>query len=485
MQPEHTVNMVKHPDSITDRVLRSIKEHDSVAAGYPLLVAVSGGPDSVCLLHVLSELQPELGISLHVAHLDHQLRGDDSRADARYVRELAGEFNLPVTIDEYDVKEYQSTHHLTLEEAARAVRYTFLSNVARVIGARQIAVGHTLDDHIETILMHIIRGTGTRGLRGLLPVTRLNLKPEIVSLTVVRPLLNISRMETADYCSRHNLYPRLDASNLSLKPLRNRLRHELLPLLNSYNPQIAGALLRTARITGDEVEFLDAECARIWHSLAREDNSAIIFSKKELMALHPALMRNLLRLAIEKLLGNLKDIENRHIEEIINMLTRPAGRTINLPGGLIFTVDYDRYLLGPGAETLVPYPVLDCEYRVKIPGQTLLPGARIEASIISRQEMKSSGSDHDAYLDMDKTGDNLIVRHRQPGDRFYPLGMGQTKKLGEFFIDSKIPAAYRDRIPVICSDKQIVWVIGSRIDDRVKITGVTDHVLHLKYRYST
>ena len=207
---------------LEQRVRSFIQEHNLVSNGQALLVAVSGGQDSVCLLQVLHQLQSELGIKLHIAHLDHQLRGKESDGDARYVAGLAKRLGIPFTIEKGNVREYQKEHGISLEEAAREVRYKFLAEVAAAIDADRVAVGHTLDDHVETILLHLIRGTGTRGLRGLQPVTRWGTAEK--GLTVVRPLLEVRRDETARYCSSHRLRPRQDASNLSLAPLRNRVR---------------------------------------------------------------------------------------------------------------------------------------------------------------------------------------------------------------------------------------------------------------------
>jgi len=474
------VKGVRHHESLEQRVLSFIQEHRLVSS-QPLLVAVSGGPDSVCLLHILVNLQSELDIGLQVAHLNHQLRGNESRADAEYVSELARQLGMPATIEERNIKSYQARHRISLEEAAREVRYTFLAEVAQFIGARQVAVGHTIDDHIETILMHLIRGTGTRGLRGLQPSVTWQFSGK--GITIIRPLLQISREETADYCHKHKLSPRLDTSNLSLSPLRNRIRHQLLPLLKSYNPRMVEALLRTAQIADDDLAFLDKEGTKLWDKITQEQGDAIIFDKERFLELPSALKRHLLRAAIEKRLGTLKDIETRHIEEIIAALTKPAGRRSSLPGGLIFSIEYDRYLLAPGITALSPLPMLEAEFPLKLPGETFLPGWHIEATIINREQMAEKDN-FTAYLDFDKTGDKLTVRSRQPGDRFQPLGMSQLKKLGEFMIDAKIPHAWRQQVPIVCSQGQILWVVGWRVDDRVKVTQETKQVLRLKFEHT-
>jgi len=465
--------------TLEQRVLHFIQEHHLISHRQKLLVAVSGGPDSVCLLHILVKLQKELGVGLHIAHLNHQLRGAESEADAQYVANLAHHLDIPVTIEQRDVKSYQAHKHISLEEAAREVRYAFLAQVANSIGANQAAVGHTSDDHIETVLMHLIRGTGTKGLRGLQPISRWQ-SPDN-NLIILRPLLQVSREETASYCDNHKLKPRIDASNLSLSPLRNRIRQQLLPLLQSYNPQVAEALLRTARIAGDDLDFLDRESTRLWGEIAQKQGNTIILDKEKFLELPPALKRHLLRMSIEKLLGNLKDIEARHIEGIMAALTKPAGKRLSLPGGLIFSIEYDKYLIGPDPAALSPFPILGAEFPLKLPGETQLTGWRIEAAIIARQAMKDDASDYKAYFDLNKTGDKLVVRSRQPGDRFQPLGMSQPKKLGEFMIDTKIPHAWRQRIPIVCSPKQILWVVGWRIDDRVKVAENTKQILCLEF----
>jgi tRNA(Ile)-lysidine synthase len=467
--------------TLEQRVLGFTQQHHLVSGGEKLLVAVSGGPDSVCLLHILVGLQEELKVRLHVAHLNHQLRGTESEADADYVSDLGRQWGIPVTTERRDVKGYQKQQRLSLEEAAREVRYNFLTEVAGTIGAKRVAVGHTRDDHIETILLHLIRGAGTRGLRGLQPYTKW--KSKTGSLIVIRPLLEISHQETEDYCHYHQLVPRLDASNLSLSPLRNRVRHQLLPLLQSYNPRIAEALLRTASIASDDIDFVDRETSRLEDRIAQQEGKTVILDRKRFDRLPSTLKRYLLRAAVEKLLGSAKDIEMRHIEEMIAALTKPAGKRLSLPGGLIFSLGYDQYQLATDMTSLSPFPKLAGEVQLNIPGQTLIPGWRIEASIVDQKQMTGK-DDFTAYFDLSKTGDRLLVRSRRRGDRFQPLGLSQPKKVGEFMIDAKIPQAWRGRIPVVCLPEQILWVVGWRIDDRMKVSENTKQVLRLEFKRS-
>jgi tRNA(Ile)-lysidine synthase len=461
------------------RVLGYIREQHLTADGQTLLVAVSGGQDSVCLLHLLHRLQPVLGIKLHVAHLDHQLRGKESATDARYVAKLAKSLGTPSTIEKRDVSAYQKEHGLSLEEAAREVRYNFLAGTAAAVGAASVAVGHTLDDHVETILLHLIRGTGTRGLRGLQPVTKRHVSGK--DLKIVRPLLTVRREETGAYCTRFQLLPRQDASNLSLEPLRNRVRLELLPLLQNYNSGIVEALQRTAQIAGEDIAHLEEEAAGYWPKMAANKGDIIILDKKVLLKLPVSVRRYLLRQAVETAVGNLKDIEARHIEEIMQALDKPAGKQISLPYGLVFTVDYDRYLLGKDISPLNPFPVLAGEYPLKIPGKTSIPGWCINARVTEASGLATGVNGFIAHFDFGRLDGKLTVRSRQRGDRFQPLGMTGMKKVAQLMLDVKIPGDRRDRVPILEDEAGILWVVGCRIADRAKITPQTKKVLKLQF----
>ena len=465
------------------RVLRFIRNNSLFINRSKLLVAVSGGPDSVCLLLVLTRLRDVLGIALHIAHLNHKLRGAESDNDAEYVLQLARKLELPVTIDELDVGKYRTKHGGTVEEAAREVRYDFLTKTAKSVGTDAAAVGHTRDDNIETILMHLIRGTGTRGLRGLQPATRW--KSSVGTLEVLRPLLEINRKEILDYCYANGYEPRLDSSNQSLAPLRNRIRQQLIPLMAGYNEQVGEALLRNARIADDEFDFLDRAASELRESIVETRENVIILDKNGFLGLPPALRRHLLRRSIEILSGSLKDIEVRHIELILDALDLQAGKQLSLPEGLVFIVEYDRFLLTREAASLSPLPDLDSEYRLNVPGETEFPGWKVTAGSISPGQKEDTSNNYVAYFDHEKVGNELFVRPRKTADRFYPLGMDQSKKVGEFMIDVKIPRTWRKRVPVVCSPEQIIWLAGYRIDDRVKVTDGTRQVLRLEFVNNT
>jgi len=516
---------------LESKIIDFIQRYSLISPEEIVIVGVSGGADSVCLLHVLAKWQKGLGIKLHVAHLNHQLRGVESEADAKYVSDLAGSLGIPITIDRQDVAAYRIERNFSVEEAARELRYAFLARVAGEVGANRIAVGHTRDDQVETILMHILRGTGITGLCGLAPCSPmaydkqgmswpaspmplrdspLSLRAKRSNLLVIRPLLDITREETTSYCQEHQLDPRIDSSNRSLSFFRNRLRLQLLPLLRQYNPSVDQALLRLADIAKEDNAFIEQQASGLWDEVARQENNAIYFDRKQIASLPIALQRQLLRAAVTKLAGDTRDIEASHIEAARSLINKPVGKGISLPHGFICQGGYDELVVASTAKQShlppCPFPPLPGEFLLKVPGRTIFLGWKVMASIVRERVDEGycqpltfchSGRSEEsrpaqirlceaisADFDLHKTGTKLFVRQRRPGDRFQPLGMSMPKKLYEFMIDAKIPRSWRDHIPIVCSPQQIVWVVGWRIDDGVKSTEASREILHLEFSKS-
>lgn len=461
---------------LEQRVLHFIREKGLVEGGEVILVGVSGGPDSVCLLHILSQIKETLGVSLHVAHLDHMLRGAESAADARYVSDFAQRLDIPITVEKRDVAAHQKTRRISLEEAAREVRYDFYCEAAESIGAKRVALGHTKDDQVETILMHMVRGTGLAGLRGMQPITTRQGRESAVLL--VRPLLEVTRLETEEYCRACALEPRRDVSNYSPAFLRNRLRYELIPLLESYNRNISGALLRTAHTAADDLSFLEEYVSVAWSAVVTEQPNGFLIDSESLLSLHPSLQRHLLRRVLDQVLGDLTDIHLIHIEKMMDALSKPAGRRLSLPRGLVFHVGYHTCLLTGGDYDTCPFAPLEGEYRLNVPGDTELPGWNVRASITKPGQVAEGFG---ACLDLGESGTDLMVRRRRVGDRFQPLGMAEIKKLQDFMVDAKIPRAWRERVPLVCSPVGIIWVVGWRIAEQVRVKDSTKRVLYLKF----
>jgi tRNA(Ile)-lysidine synthase len=294
----------------------------------------------------------------------------------------------------------------------------------------------------------------------------------------MRPLLEVSREETEAYCSAYALKPRSDFSNYSAAYLRNRFRYELIPLLQSYNPNIGAALLRTARAAADELSFFEERVSQVWEGVVTEQPNGLLLDIEGLRSLHPALKRHLLRRVLGQILGDLTDIQSVHIEKMMEALSKPAGKRFALPRGLFFYVGYNTCLVTKGAFNTCPFPTLEGEHRLNVPGDTALPGWRVRASVTHRREPAEGFV---ACLDLDEAGSDLVVRRRKAGDRFQPLGMGESKKLQDFMVDAKIPRSWRDRVPLVCSAEGILWVVGWRIAERAKVTDRTKQVLLLEF----
>ena len=466
-------------------------KQSGLAPGKRLVVAVSGGPDSLAMLYALHHLRDTLDLRLHGAHLDHGLRGDASKADAQFVAETFRRLSIPFTLEEADVPTFRQEHRLSLEEAARELRYAFLSRVVAKQGADATALGHTGNDQAETVLMRILRGTGLAGLRGMAAVTRRACDGgEIV---LVRPLLGVSRRETADYCRALKLEPRQDESNLSLELTRNRVRMELLPLLEGYNPAVLDALVRLSSTAAQDMAYIEAQVDKVWHETVREDGNGVVLNRAAFSQLAPALQSHLLRRAVLAVKGNLNDVEQGHVDDMARLMAGPAGKSLDLPGGLRFAVSYTGALLRSKEREPCSLPALDGQHRLQIPGETLLRGWSVVATILDQQGQPTEVPDfnreapeictrsHSACLDYDSLGGELWVRSRAPGDRFQPLGMPQDKKLQDFMVDSKIPRPWRDRVPLVVSPRGIAWVVGWRIAQWAKVTEKTAHAVQLRF----
>ena len=481
-----------------------LASYDLELPGGVIVVGVSGGPDSLCLLHVLHSLKDEYRFGLHVAHLHHGIRGHDADADADAVRAIAADWHLPCSIERVHVPELSQKHGMAFEETARQARYSFLGRVAKATGARVIAVGHNADDQAETVLMHWIRGAGLAGLRGMLPVTSLaeyrmlgtvNYEPVESDICLVRPLLAIPRSEIEAYCAYHRLEPRFDRSNLDTTLFRNWLRHEVLPMLARHNPNIREVIRSSAQVLADDYELLRSVLLDAWTRLVHEETPEhIVLDLERWRALPASLQRSVVREAVQRLRRSLRDISFVHVESAVVVARRgSAGAQCTLPRGLVLTVEYDRLVLGAvdALPSLPDWPLLPegCSaLSLCVPGTTALPGSGwgLEAQIVSRSDLpcdwESNKERWRAFVDAHGVGSQVRLRVRRPGDRFQPLGMGgRSVKLSSFFTNRKVQRAVRDRLPLVVSDRGIAWVCGYHLDDAAAIRESTQKVLYLRF----
>lgn len=463
--------------NLITKVKESIEQYNLLSKGDKVIVSVSGGPDSVTLLHVLWQLQSDYKLDLHVFHLDHMFRGEESKKDAGYVAQFADELGVPKTIEQYDVPNYIEKTSQSKQSAAREIRYKLCCDLATQIGADKIAIGQQADDQAETVLMNFLRGAGLEGLSGIEPIREGKF---------IRPLLKVWREDIEDYCEEHNLEPRLDSSNLKPIYLRNKIRLELLPhLAAEYNGSIKENINRIADILREENEFLKKKTNEKYSQVIIEKKSnELMLSLDDLKSLELALQRRVIRQAINDFCGTKRDYYFSHIKQIEKLInTGKTGNKLQLPQGLrvkksyeilkLFWQENDAKEIGEFAKVY------------SIPGEYKIPVLEIKISL----EVISSGSnwkellkDSDKFcLDKELIGDVIKVRNRQPGDRFQPLGMQGSKKLKDFLIDEKVPRKERDYLPVFTTSKGDIFAVGDlRIDDKFKITNQTEKILVLE-----
>ena len=443
--------------------------------GESVLAAVSGGPDSTCLLSLFVELREESPFPLAVAHLNHGLRNRESDADEAFAAELARRSGLPFHSRRLP-KGHLSGTGVGLEAAARRVRYGFLEETARGIGAVRVAVGHTRDDQAETLLLRLLRGSGPRGLAGIYP---------IVEGLFIRPLLDITRQEVAAYLEDRGLPCRTDTTNRDPARTRNRIRHRLLPLIREeFNPEIDRTLARTAGILREEEAYLDGVTRDLAGRLLRRDEAGLYLSIPALRVLPAALRRRLLRKALEEATPSTPGVAPDYgLLEMIQELIEDGrhGAAVTLEPRLEARVIYADLALLPGAREEAQR---DAEVPLPVPGEATLPylGVRLKAEQVAAARIgdpKSGAAPDRALLDADALPGPLVVRARRPGDAFRPLGSPGEAKLKFYLIDHKVPRPIRDRIPLVVSGSRIAWVVGYQIDDRFKVTPETRRVLVL------
>ena len=422
--------------------------------GDKIVVGVSGGPDSLCLLHVLTQICRTFNLATPtVAHLNHQLRHPDSDYEAQFVQTIAAQWQLPFFVAAHPVADLAEQKRQSVEETARQVRYAFLAEVAYKVEATCIAVGHNADDQAETVLMHFLRGSGLTGLRGMMPKTALaDLSPDFASsagLTLIRPLLDTSRSDIDAYCHMHNLAPRHDASNQDTVYFRNRLRHELMPYLEQYNPNIRQLLRRTAHSIAADVALIEQQVNQTWPSIiAASTDRRIDLQRTAWLNLPTGLKRATLRRAIEQIRGNLLNIGFEHIDNVIEVLERGrTGAVVTLPDGLRVRLDYHTITIGFEQEVIASHnsknPQLGADQSIviEVPGVIRLPSTTWQLNSETMpmepslwQRIQQAGR-WEAFVDADKVTEPLILRTRQAGDHFYPLGSGHRKKVKNFMTE--------------------------------------------------
>jgi tRNA(Ile)-lysidine synthase len=479
-------------------VFRAIRSGGLVAPGESVLAAISGGPDSMALLHALAEIAPRMRVSLVVAHLDHGLRGAEGAADAAFVRDAAAALRVPAVIAARPVERARGE---SLEMAARRVRYAFLHETALARGSSRIATGHTADDQAETVLMRLFRGAGPRGLASIRPA-RAAFGSACGGLTVIRPLLGLTRHDVLDYLSAIDAAYRTDSSNAEPWALRNRVRSELLPLLSErVNPGVARVLTRFAAREAAIDAFLAEEASRRLGALVLdEDAGRVALNARVLAAADPAVAPYLVRLAADRIAAPAgARLAEAHVAACLALAAaRPGRRRLRLPGGLLALRAGGRLELraeagearAPGEGCGTPRAALALD----VPGEVAL-GALQAAGLDARRvasrllpaepardaaDLRATFGADDAFavmFDWHSVRPPLEVRSRRAGDRIAPRGMSGTKSLQNLFVDRKIPWTERDRVAIVADRERILWVVGLAATREAPVTESTRETL--------
>ncbi len=468
-----------------------IQRHDLIPRHARVIVGVSGGPDSLALLHALRRLAPKWGWQLHVAHLNHGLR-PEAEAEAHFVAELAAAWELGCTVEQEDVQALATHPGISIEEAARQARYAFLGRVAQRLCAPVVVVGHHADDQVETMLMHLLRGSGLAGLRGMSPsvaleglhlsVARAAHQDEawdFSGIQLVRPMLLFSRQEILSYCQENALEPRWDVSNLDATYFRNRLRHQIIPQLKAINPNLNQVLTRTAFVLQGDYQVLQMHRDALWAELVRQEPGRVRLQLCPFRKLPRGDQRALLRRAIITLRPEHRNISWEHTEQVLELLAakpqQASGGPYTLTAGLEAWLSYQWLDVQESHFIPVEAPQIPAEQQLQLPGEVTL-GSRWR--LVARQEDWAPGAtpwqiapptNDTIWLPID-IPQPLTVRPRHPGDKMRPLGLGAEKSIKDLMNTHKIPRSERVRWPLLVDAKgRILWLVGRRVAEWAQV----------------
>lgn len=448
-------------------LVAKVRNQNLFQPGETVVVAVSGGADSVALLDIMTRL--ECGLHLVVAHLNHCLRGAESDADEAFVASLADSYHLPFVSQRFDVADLARRERLSLEDAGRRARYAFLEQSAAQFGASSIALAHHQDDQAETVLIRLLRGSGGTGLAAMAGASGEKLK---------RPLLQVSRAKLEQYLKQRGLTFRTDSTNADTAILRNSIRHELIPLLRRYNPKVSQRLAATAEILAGDEELLDGLTKAAYQRLAVTEGGQVRFEVEPLMKEPRALRLRLYRRALTELRGDLMRIALAHLEAIDLLAASPRPNAeATLPGACRVSRCYGVISLGRAA----PRTPSSWEQVVTGEGRYTLPGGGVfVVQRLPRPESLDTGSRWSAFLSPETVPFPWLLRGFRPGDRFTPLGMSGAQKIKDLFINEKVPPQLRRRIPLLLSEGEIAWVPGVRLAERARVAPRIDGVLRVE-----
>lgn len=457
------------------RFIDFIYKNNLINEGDGIVIALSGGPDSMCLLHLLNSVKDELNIKLVAAHINHMIRGEEADADERFCGEECARLGIEFFSKRIDVNKYCAENGLSSETGGREIRYNFFKEVMNKKQFNKVSTAHNANDQAETILMRIMRGTGLEGLGGI-PVKREDI--------YIRPILFMKREEIEKYCEDNNLKPRIDKTNYERIYNRNKIRLDILPYIKeNFNAEIIESINRMSMLLQEDSEYIKEQVDECFDDFCKKENDCYIISKKA-FNLNKAIYKRLIRKVIKELTGDKYDIEAIHVDHVIELVKGTTGKKIDLPKDIVVTNVYgDLKINKRVTENNSENSIIEIK-KEEIDKKDIYFGE----GIISFNVMDNNKEKYNfqnsliKYVDYDKIINAIVVRYRKQGDRINPIGLKGTKKLKDIFIDMKIPKDVRDTIPIVQIDDDIAWVVGVKVSDKFKVTQQTKRILKVEYR---
>ncbi|MEG0297134.1 MAG: tRNA lysidine(34) synthetase TilS [Clostridium sp.] len=453
------------------------EENNLIQNNDRILVALSGGPDSVCLLHVLHSLKNELNLTIGAAHINHMLRGEESTRDEVYVEELCNELSIPCYIKRIDIDSISKELGISHEMAGRDERYKFFEDVSNEQGYNKVAIAHNANDQAETVIMRMMRGTGLEGLGGIR--SKRNEK-------IIRPILSILRDEIESYCNEKKLNPRIDKSNLENIYSRNKVRLDILPYMKeNFNPDIIQTINRMASILQKDDEYINNQCNKYFDNYCKIQPGGLVINKK-IFKLEDAIVNRIIKKSLIDYSGKYTNFEMKHIYDVIDLANKETNKKIDLPNNIIAENIYGDIYLKIRMRSAKKSEQKNNEIfllKEKLDVNTFkFMDYIIRVEIIkNKNNIEFSNNDLIKHFDYDNIVEGIIIRTRKDGDKIRPLGMNGNKKVKDIFINSKVPKDYRETVPIVCFDDKIAWIVGYKVSEEYKVTQKTKTIIKIRF----
>lgn len=465
-----------------------IKNQNLINSGDRILIGVSGGADSICLLHILTTLYQDANVDFFVIHVHHGIRKEEADMDEAFVKELCDNLRIPYCSYYYDVIDLARKEGLSEEEAGRRVRYEAFVDASKRFKCNKVAVAHNKNDNAETFLLNLFRGSAIKGLTGIDSI--ITMKTDIGSINVIRPLLSIAREEIEAYIKEHDLKHQEDSTNHSNAYARNRIRNNVLGYVKEQiNSNVIEHIVNAAEHIDEAYSFIEKCIDERYKAIVSEYDRIYEYAPLDIMKEDIVIRKGIIRKILGELAGSLKDIEAKHVDDVLSLGQKQVGKMINLPYGMIAIKKYDKvriHILSDDNERALTNSEMDEPVEIKIPGRTYLEqyGICVETEVIDYEKNISFPKNScEKWFDYDKIENTLKLRSREPGDYLQIDSLGGRKKLKDYFIDVKIPKEKRDRVLLVADTDHVVWIIGygNRISEKYKTNDRTKKILTMKF----